>query len=104
MKIVWSPLAEERSAHIVESMRRENAGAAWRWLQALLARVRALSKNALRGTGVPELDKRPRIGEIRHAPFRVIYRIDGRRVVILTLRLARKPPHDHERDRHHHGE
>jgi toxin ParE1/3/4 len=104
MKVLWSPIAEERAAQIVEGIRRKDAGAAWRWLQAMLARVRALSRNALRGYGVPELDHRPHIGEILFAPYRILYRIDGRRVVILALRSARKPPHDHERDRHHHDE
>ncbi|MFI5245932.1 MAG: type II toxin-antitoxin system RelE/ParE family toxin [Gemmatimonadales bacterium] len=104
MKVVWSPIAEERAAHIVEGIRREDAGAAWRWLQAMLARVRGLSTNAVRGYGVPELDHRPHIGEILFAPYRVIYRIDARRVAILALRSARNPPHDDERDRHHHEE
>jgi plasmid stabilization system protein ParE len=104
MKVIWSPIAEERAAHIVEGIRREDVGAAWRWSQAMLARVSALSRNALRGFGVPELDHRPHIGEILVAPYRVLYQIDGTRVVILTFRSARKPPHDDECDRDHHDE
>jgi hypothetical protein len=56
---------------------------------------------------VPELDRRVRIGEITHAPARVLYRVDLDQVVILSIRSARsarKPTHDHERDSHHHGE
>ena len=104
MNVVWSPVATARAAHIIECMMRDDAGAAWRWSQAMLARVRALSTSALRGYGVPELEHRANVGEITFAPYRVIYRVEARRIVILTLRSARNPLHDHERDRHHHGE
>jgi plasmid stabilization system protein ParE len=85
MKVVWSPIAVERAAQIVESMRGDRTGATWRRLQAMLARVGGLSDNGLRGFGVPELDRRPHVGQVHFDPIRVIYRIEGERVVILTL-------------------
>jgi plasmid stabilization system protein ParE len=104
LAVVWSPIAEARAAHIVERIIRVQRGVAWRWTQGLLARARGLSHNARWGRGVRELERRARIGEVAFAPYRIIYRVEAGRVVILTVRLARKQLHDHERDRHHHRE
>jgi plasmid stabilization system protein ParE len=76
VRIVWTPLAEQRAAAFVESMRADRTGAAWRWLQGMLARVRGLSRNPERGESS---------GELFFAPCRVIYRIGPDRIVILTL-------------------
>ena len=103
MDVVWSPTAEARAVWLVERLRSENLGVAWRWTQGLLARGRALSGYATRGFAVPELPRRRRIGEVIFKPIRIIYRVDRDRIVILTLRLARNPLHDHQRDRHHHS-
>jgi plasmid stabilization system protein ParE len=104
MKIVWSPLAEERLMHIIEKMRRERSGAGWRWLQRILAVIRKLPATSLRGFGVPELAGRSCIGQVYVDPCRIVYRIDESRIVILTIRSARKPLYHHERDGDHHGE
>ena len=77
MNVVWTPLAEERAAQLVESMQVDRTGAAWRWLQGLLRRIRGLSQLDDRGDGV---------GESFFAPCRIIYRIEAGRIVILTLR------------------
>ena len=102
MKIVWSPLAEERLAEVITRMRRERTGAGWRWLQGLLVIIGNLPAAALDGFGVPELTGRSCIGQVYVDPCRVVYRIDESRIVILTIRSARKPLHDHERDGDHH--
>jgi plasmid stabilization system protein ParE len=102
LAVFWSPPAEARAVQFVERLKSENPGVAWRWTQALLARSRALSSYAIRGLGVPELPRRRRIGEVLFTPIRIIYRVDSDRIVILTLRVSRNPPHNHERDRDHH--
>ena len=82
MKVVWTPLAEARVAEFVRSMRADRTGACWRWLQALLARVRGLAHGAHgshAGVGT---------GEIFLDPCLVVYRIEPQRLVILTVRLA----------------
>ena len=104
MKVVWSPVAEERLVAVITKMRHERTGAGWRWLQGLLAIIRSLPATALRGFGVPELPGRSCIGQVYVAPCRVVYRIDESRIVILTIRSARKPLHDHKRDGDHDGE
>ena len=79
MRIVWTPLAEGRADQIVRSMRADRTGAAWRWLQAMLARVSGLSRIERPTDGVHELF---------FAPCRIIYRIERDRIVILTLWLV----------------
>jgi plasmid stabilization system protein ParE len=80
MNVVWTPLAEARVAHFIGSMRADRTGAAWRWLQSLLARVRGLSRSARdRHAGAAT-------HEIFFDPCRVVYRIETRRIVILTVR------------------
>ena len=102
--VLWSPIAEEKAARIVERILREQRGVAWRWTQGLLARVGGLSHNAKRGHEVREIPRRVRVGEVTFAPYRIIYRVESDRIVILTISSARQPADDHERDRDHHGE
>lgn len=83
--------------------RRERPLAALRWLQRLLQLVETLGRNRRRGFVVPEL-RRAGIAQLPYDGYRVIYRIEPTRVVILTLRSSAKHVHDRERDRHHHGE
>ena len=104
MRIVWSPLAEERLAQVITKVRRERTGAGWRWLQGFLVIIGNLPATALHGFGVPELTGRSCIGQVYVDPCRIVYRIDESRIVILTVLSTRKPLHDHECDRDHHGE
>jgi plasmid stabilization system protein ParE len=82
MKVAWTPLAEARAAEIVASMRADRSGAAWRWLQAMLARIRGVS-HAYQARGA-----RGRIAEVFFAPCRIVYIVESERLVIVTLRPA----------------
>ena len=73
----------------LDLMLRERPSAAAKWLRQLLAGVQALGRFPQRGRMVPELD-RTEIREIIQAPYRVIYRVDAKRVVILTVRHSRR--------------
>ena len=89
MRIVWTPRAEERAAQVVESMQRDRTGAAWRWLQGTLARLRGLAKDPRRTFVVRELaalEGGQRYGEAFVDPCRIIFRFERDRMVILTLR------------------
>ena len=57
--------------------------AAAAWLEAQLANVAALERFAKRGRVVPEIN-RPEYRQIFHSPYRIIYRVDARQVVVLT--------------------
>ena len=89
MRVAWTPRAEESAAAVVESMRGDRTGAAWRWLQGMLAKVRALAKDPRHAFVVRELARSANggvYGEVYVEPCRIIFRIDLTRIAILTLR------------------
>ena len=89
MKVTWSPLAEQRALEAVDYIAKDRPQAAAAWLEELLDRVGRLDRFARRGRVVPEIGV-PAYREILQAPYRVIYRVDTSRVVILTLRHWRR--------------
>ncbi len=89
MKVTWSPLAEQRALEAVDYIAKDRPQAAAAWLEELLERVGKLDQFAQRGRVVRELGL-PAYREILHAPYRVIYRVDASRVVILTVRHGRR--------------
>jgi len=89
VKVIWSPLAEARAIEAVDFIARERPQAAAAWLEGLLERTAALGRFPRRGRVVVEIGL-PAYRELLHAPFRVIYRVDPERVVILTLRHSRR--------------
>ncbi|MEP7383854.1 MAG: type II toxin-antitoxin system RelE/ParE family toxin [Gemmatimonadota bacterium] len=89
MKIVWSPLAEQRALEAVDYIAQDRPLAAVAWLEALIERVGQLDRFARRGRIVPEIG-RPDYRQIMHAPYRVVYRVDKSKIVILTIRHWRR--------------
>lgn len=89
MKVVWSALAERRALEAVEFIAADRPQAATAWAEELLERVASLERFAKRGHVVPEIG-RAAYRQILHLPYRIIYRIDAKRVVILTIRHGRR--------------
>ena len=89
MKVVWSPLAERRALEAVDAIAKDRPQAAAAWLEELLDRVASLDRFAKRGRAVPEIGKSS-YREVFHYPYRIIYRVDAARVVILTIRHVRR--------------
>jgi toxin ParE1/3/4 len=89
MKVVWSPLAEQRALEAVEYIAQDRPRTAAVWLETLLERVSQLDRFEEQGRAVSEIGI-PAYREILHAPYRIIYRVDASRVVILTLRHLRR--------------
>jgi len=89
VRVVWSPLAIERAAEAAAWIGRENPGAAARWVDESFAAVATLRRMAARGRRVPEVD-RPDLRELSFSSYRVIYRLEPKRVSILTVRHARR--------------
>jgi toxin ParE1/3/4 len=89
VKVVWSPLAERRAREAVAAIARDRPGAAAAWLEELLRRVGALDRFAKRGRVVPEIG-RPEYRQLQHPPYRVVYRVEAGRVVVLTIRHGRR--------------
>ena len=89
MSVVWSALAEQRALEAVEYIALDRPRAAAAWLEGLLERVRTLDRFAQQGRMVLEIGL-PAYREVPHPPYRIIYRVDSGRVVILTLRHERR--------------
>ena len=89
MKVIWSPLAEARAIEALDYIAQERPQLAAAWLEELLERTDALERFAKRRRVVQEIGH-PAYREILHAPYRVIYRVDPARVIILTLRHWRR--------------
>jgi plasmid stabilization system protein ParE len=89
VRIIWSPLAESRAVEAFEYIARSRPSAAERWLDRLLDQVGSLASMPDRGRAVPELH-RPDVRELVVGPYRLIYRRDPQRVVILTIRHERR--------------
>jgi plasmid stabilization system protein ParE len=89
MRIVWSPLALERVEEIARVIAADRPGAAEQWVRTVFARVAQLRTYPESGRMVPEL-ARPEVRQLPHPPYRIIYRIDAKRVVILTVRHGRQ--------------
>jgi plasmid stabilization system protein ParE len=70
-------------------MLRERPAAAVAWLERLLAGVQVLGKFPHRGRMVPEVARQD-IREIMVRPYRVLYRVDTKRVIVLTVRHMRR--------------
>jgi plasmid stabilization system protein ParE len=89
VKVVWSPLAIERAAEAASYIARDRPGAAARWIGELFALVGTLKEHPERGRWLPELD-RPDLRELVYGNYRVIYRVEPRRVSVLTVRHGRR--------------
>jgi len=89
VKVIWSPLAQRRAAEATDYIMADRPPAARAWLEELIERVARLDRLARRGRIVREIGL-PSYREILHSPYRVIYRVDTSRVVILTLRHWRR--------------
>jgi plasmid stabilization system protein ParE len=89
VKVVWSPRAIARASDIAAHIGTDRPGAAVRWVDDLFAAVANLKDHPRRGRRVPELD-RAAIREVQHGGYRVIYRLDPERIVVLTVRHGRR--------------
>ena len=85
MKIIWSPLAGERLHKIYEFIAQDNTSAAQKMVNRIIKKVDSLSKNPERGRTVPEAN-REEIRELFEGEYRIIYRIETKKVSILSIR------------------
>lgn len=89
MKIVWSPLALSRVRQEVVYRSRDQPGAARAWAEGIFEAVERLSDLPESGRILPEL-ARPDVRELIYGGHRVIYRISGEAILILTVRHGRQ--------------
>jgi plasmid stabilization system protein ParE len=87
--ITWSSLAVDRIIEISRDIASENLAAAETWVVDLFARVDRLRSFPESGRVIRELPRGP-YRQILHENYRVIYRIEGPRVIVLTVRHGRR--------------
>jgi len=85
LKIVWSPLAINRASEEAAFIASDKPQAAKRWLEGLLTAVDRLASFPLSGKRLPELGS-SEYRQLTYRSHRVVYRIDGPVVAILTVR------------------
>lgn len=85
VKIFWSPLAVERLESIFEYISKDDRVAAYKMIDRIFKKVESLSKFPERGRKVPEAN-REEIREVFESNYRIIYRLDAKRLFILTIK------------------
>ena len=89
MKVVWTTLAVDRASEVTEHIALDNPTAASQWVEGLFKSVERLAKFPKQGRVVPEMG-RSDIRELLYENYRIIYRVESKRVLILTLRHRRR--------------
>lgn len=89
MRIVWSPLALEHVRHLAHEIAAERPAVAARWVRAIFARVHQLREYPESGRIAPDLE-RAEVRQLPYPPYRIIYRVERSRILILTVRNGRE--------------
>jgi len=89
MKIIWSPLAVDRVTEIAEYIYKDNPTAAANWVEAVFDKVEQLKSLPESGRVVPEI-KMKDLRELIYGNYRIIYRIEKKKVSILTVRHGKQ--------------
>ncbi len=85
MRVFWAPLAVERLENIFDFISEENKTAANKVIERIFKKIETLSKYPERGRKVPEAN-REEIREVFESEHRIIYRVESKKVFILTIR------------------
>jgi plasmid stabilization system protein ParE len=89
MKVVWSRLAIKRAYEEARFIAEDKPEAALQWLDALFDSTDRLATFPESGAIVPELAL-PEFRQLLFRSHRVIYRVEAKRVAILTVRRTNR--------------
>ncbi len=89
MKIIWSPLAVERTSEIAEYITIDNSSAAVAWVEKIFEKVDLLKLSPQMGREVSEISRKD-IREIIFSNYRIIYQIEKIKISILTIRHGKQ--------------
>lgn len=89
MKIVWPPLAVDKVSEIAVYIAQNNPVAAENWIETLFHKVEELETFPESGRIVPETDNKT-IRELLYGNYLIIYRLEEKRVSILTIRHGKQ--------------
>ena len=91
MRVVWSPLAIDRAEEIAKFIADDRPVAATKWVDQLFTETAKLTQFSRSGRMVPEVG-REEMRELIFDAVRVVYRLEEKQIVILTLRHQRQRP------------
>ena len=90
MRVIWAPRAIRRAAEIARYIARDSPAAAREWVERLFVQAATLGRHPRLGRRVPEVD-RDDIRQVLYGTYRILYyRIDPKRVIVLTVRHGRR--------------
>ena len=89
MKIIWSPLAVDRVSEIAGYIAQDNPVAAESWINTVFKKVEDLKAFPESGRIVPETDNKT-IRELIYGNYRIIYRLEEKRLSVLTVRHGKQ--------------
>jgi len=89
MKILWSPLAVDRVSEIAGYIAQDNPTAARSWINTVFEKVDELKAFPESGRIVPETNDK-RIRELIYGNYRIVYRIEEKRISVLTVRHGKQ--------------
>lgn len=95
MKIIWSPLAIERTVEIAKYIAENNSDVAGQWTETIFNKTAILKEFPKCGRIVSE-SARNDIREIIFKNYRIIYRLENDKISILTVRHGRQLLPDEE--------
>jgi len=89
VRVVWAPLALDRAEEAARYIAGDRPAAAAKWIDGLFDAVARLSAFPHKGRIVPEVGC-AEIREVLYGQYRVIYRLEEKRLLILTVRHQRR--------------
>jgi len=89
MKIVWSPLAIDKGIEISEYIAQDKPTAAENWINTVFSKVEQLKSAPESGRIVPEI-RNDQFRELIYGNYRIIYRIEQKRISIFTIRHGKQ--------------
>jgi len=89
MKIIWSPLAIDRVAEVASYIAKDKPTAAGNWVDTIFSKVESLESFPKLGRIVPEINK-DQYREIIYGNYRIVYRLEEKRISILTVRHGKQ--------------
>lgn len=89
MRVIWAPRAIARATEIGAYIAAQRPDSARRWVEDVFALAASLRRHPKAGRKVPEAG-RDELRQVLHGKYRLIYRIEPTRLVVLTLRHCRR--------------
>jgi plasmid stabilization system protein ParE len=89
MRILWSPLSVDRVSEIARYIAQDNPVAAESWINTVFKKVERLKAFPECGRIVPETGNKA-IRELIYDNYRIIYRLEEKRISVLTIRHGKQ--------------